>query len=57
MKFHKGGQEELMRGAGIDSTLLFDQVSCMGTVWVAASTSVKIKQELWVLCFIVIGSC
>ncbi len=28
MKFHPGGKSELMRGAGIDCTILFDEVSC-----------------------------
>ncbi len=27
MDFHPGGEEELMRAAGIDSTDLFDQVN------------------------------
>ncbi len=26
MEFHPGGEEELMRGAGMDGTVLFDEV-------------------------------
>ena len=26
MEFHPGGEEEMMRGAGIDGTALFDEV-------------------------------
>ena len=46
MKFHPGGTEELMRGAGIDSTNLFDQVSCKGTVWVAALREFKLRRNV-----------
>ena len=51
MKFHLGSREELMRGAGIDSTILFDQVSCIGTAWVSASINFNMVQECVCYCY------
>ena len=33
MKFHPGGRSELLRGAGIDCTILFDEVSKLKQKW------------------------
>ena len=31
MEFHPGGEEEMMRGAGIDGTALFDEVNVLNS--------------------------
>ena len=32
MEFHPGGEEEMMKGAGIDGTALFDEVNVLDSL-------------------------